>query len=363
MRDLPVKKIIHIDMDAFYASVEQRDFPQLAGKPVAVGSSSPRGVVTTASYEARKFGIRSAMPSVTARRLCPELIFVPPRFDVYQKVSRQIREIFFEYTDLVEPLSLDEAFLDVTQNKKNKPSAVEIAREIKLKIKEKTGLTASAGVSFNKFLAKIASDMKKPDGLYLIPPGKAVKFVERLPIEKFFGVGKVTAGKMHDMGIRNGFDLKKWSEKDLVIKFGKVGKYYYQIARANDDREVNPQRIRKSLGAENTFAEDLKELNEVKKELEKILDILIRRMNRTHTLGKTLTIKIKYSDFQQITRSHTISEWFSGKQDIKQIYLNMLQGIEIGKGIRLLGLTLSNLNHETENRKKDDSEGQLAIDF
>ncbi len=350
-------------MDAFYASVEQRDFPELRGKPIAVGSSSSRGVVTTASYEARKFGVRSAMPSVTAKRLCAELIFVPPRFNVYQKVSRQIRQIFLEYTDLVEPLSLDEAFLDVTQNKKNNPSAVSIAKEIKQKIKEKTGLTASAGISINKFLAKTASDIKKPDGLYLIPPEKAITFVERLPIEKFFGVGKVTAKKMHEMGIRNGYDLKQWSEIDLVKKFGKLGKYYYQIARANDNREVNPHRIRKSLGAENTFLEDLKDMNSIKKELDQILVILFRRMTRTHTLGKTLTIKVKYCDFQQITRSQTFSEWIASKQGIKDIYLDMLKDIEIRDGIRLLGLTLSNLNHEIENKEKGSPDVQLALDF
>ena len=350
-------------MDAFYASVEQRDFPHLVGKPVAVGSSSPRGVVTTASYEARKFGVRSAMPSVKARRLCPQLIFVQPRFDVYQKVSRQIREIFFEYTDLVEPLSLDEAFLDVTKNKKNNPSAVGIAKEIKQKIREKTGLTASAGVSVNKFLAKIASDIKKPDGLFLIPPEKAIEFVEKLPIEKFFGVGKVTARKMHEMGIRNGYDLKKWTEQELVKRFGKVGIYYYQIARAKDDREVNPHRIRKSLGAEYTFAEDLKDMNMVKKELDKILEVLMRRIKRTNASGKTLTIKVKYSDFQQITRSQTVSEWITTDLEIKKIYLMMLDGIETREGIRLLGLTLSNLKHDIENKEKGGNDLQLAFDF
>lgn len=360
---MDVKKIIHIDMDAFYASVEQRDFPHLAGKPVAVGSSTLRGVVTTASYEARKFGVRSAMPSVTAKRLCPELIFVPPRFDVYQKVSREIRDIFLEYTDLVEPLSLDEAFLDVTHNKKNNPSAVNIAREIKEKIRQKTGLTASAGISVNKFLAKIASDMKKPDGLYLIPPEKAVEFVEKLPVENFFGVGKVTAGKMHDMGIRNGYDLKQWSEQDLIKNFGKIGKYYYQIARANDEREVNPHRIRKSLGAENTFAEDLQDVTAVKTELNKILGILVKRLTRTRTSGKTLTLKVKYADFQQITRSQTVSEWLSDEKEIKKIYLALLDGIEIREGIRLLGLTLSNLNHEVENRDKGSNDIQLTFDF
>jgi len=350
-------------MDAFYASVEQRDFPELRGKPVAVGSPSPRGVVTTASYEARKFGVRSAMPSVTAKRLCKDLIFILLRFDIYQKVSRQIQQIFYEYTDLVEPLSLDEAFLDVTTNKKNLIFAVQIAKEIKKKIKEKTGLTASAGISINKFLAKTASEIKKPDGLFLIPPEKAVSFVEKLPIEKFFGVGKVTSGKMHEMGIRNGYDLKQRSEKELISRFGKVGIYYYQIARAIDNREVDPSRIRKSLGAENTFAEDLADLNSVDLELDKILTVLIRRMNRTQTKGKTLTLKVKYSDFQQITRSHTVPKWIEEANDIKEIYTEMLPGLEIREGIRLLGLTLSNLNHDIEKKEKRDDNAQLSFDF
>ena len=358
-----MRKIIHIDMDAFYASVEQRDFPELQGKPVAVGSASVRGVVTTASYEARKFGIRSAMPSVTAKRLCPDLIFTPPRFDVYQKVSKQIRQIFLEYTDLVEPLSLDEAFLDVTHNKKNMPSATLIAKEIKLKIKEKTGLTASAGISINKFLAKIASDIKKPDGLFLIPPEKAVSFTENLAIENFFGVGKKTAQKMHEMGIRNGFDLKQFSEVDLVSHFGKVGKYYYLIARAQDDREVNPHRIRKSLGAENTFSNDLMDMMEVRKKLGFILEILFKRMKHSNTSGKTLTIKVKYADFQQITRSITKHEWISEKDQIRSIYEELLQNINIRNGIRLLGLTLSNLNHEIEKNDRGYLPSQLTLDF
>ncbi len=350
-------------MDAFYASVEQRDFPELRGKPIAVGSPSTRGVVTTASYEARKFNIRSAMPSVTAKRLCPDLIFVPPRFDVYQMISKQIREIFLEYTDLVEPLSLDEAFLDVTHNKKNMPSATLIAREIKLKIKQKTGLTASAGISINKFLAKIASEIKKPDGLFLIPPEKAVSFTENLAIEKFFGVGKKTAQKMHEMGIRTGFDLKQWSEVDLVRHFGKLGKYFFLIARAQDDREVNPHRIRKSLGAENTFSKDLINIIEVRKELGFILEILIKRMKLSDTSGKTLTLKVKYADFRIITRSVTKREWISEKAQIKKIFENLLPDLNMRNGIRLLGLTISNLNLENEKKDQDHSPSQLTLDF
>lgn len=330
---------------------------------MAVGSPAQRGVVTTASYEARKFGVRSAMPSVTASRLCQKLIFVPPRFDVYKTVSNQIREIFYEYTELVEPLSLDEAFLDVTVNKKDIPSATIIAREIKEKIKNKTKLTASAGISINKFLAKIASDVNKPDGIFLIPPEKAVEYVETLPIEKFFGIGKVTAKKMHDMGIENGFDLKQFSESDLRKKFGKVGSYYYQIARAEDSREVNPNRIRKSIGAENTFREDLVDMQDVKIELVHISDILFSRLKKSTIKGKTLTIKVKYSDFQQITRSKTISNWIEEKSQIKSIYEELLNQVEIRNGIRLLGMTLSHLNHEEVENKDESSGSQLILDF
>jgi DNA polymerase-4 len=275
-------------MDAFYASVEQRDNPELKGKPVAVGGSSNRGVVAAASYEARKFGVRSAMPSKIAIRKCPDLVFVRPRFEVYKQVSNQIREIFHDYTDLVEPLSLDEAYLDVTSNKKEMPSATLIAKEIRAKIKERTNLTASAGISINKFLAKTASDVNKPDGLFLIRPKAAIEYVEKLPIERFFGVGKVTAQKMHNLGIKNGFDLKQLTEDELIRHFGKVGHYYFNIARAIDDREVNPKRIRKSLGAESTFSTDLKDLEKIKAELDKITEEVTRRMKNSGTKGKTL---------------------------------------------------------------------------
>ena len=350
-------------MDAFFASVEQRDQPNLRGKPIAVGSASDRGVVTTASYEARKYGVRSAMPSKIAARLCPGLIFVPPRFDVYKSISQQIRKLFQEYTDLVEPLSLDEAFLDVTVNKKNIPSATIIAREIKEKIHKTTQLTASAGISINKFLAKIASDMRKPDGLYLIPPEKAVKFVEKLPIEKFFGIGKVTAEKMHEMGISTGYDLKQYSESELIQHFGKVGQYYYHIARAEDDREVNPHRIIKSMGAENTFMKDLSDMDDIMKALEEISDILIRRMKRSNTSGKTLTVKIKYSDFQQITRSKTLNTWIEDKDQIRNIYKEIMGNIDVRNGIRLLGLTVSNLNHEGLSIGKSKPGSQLELEL
>lgn len=358
-----IKKIIHIDMDAFYASVEQRDNPDLRGKPIAVGGSSKRGVVATASYEARKYGVHSAMPSQLALKKCPDLIFVKPRFDVYRKISDQIRQILFEYTDLVEPLSLDEAYLDVTSNKKNMPSATLIAREIKKNIRDKTGLTASAGISVNKFLAKIASDVNKPDGLFVIPPEKTVSFIEKLPVEKFFGIGKVTAEKMHQMGIWYGLDLKKYSLKELIKHFGKAGKYYYNIVHGVDTREVNTHRIRKSLGAEITFPEDLTDMDSVREELEKFLDILSGRMRRTATKGKTLTLKIKYADFKQITRSKTSQEWISNSSRIRIIYEELLKPIEIRNGIRLLGLTLSNLNHESSVSNTDTDSRQLTLDL
>lgn len=354
------RKIIHIDMDAFYASVEQRDNPLLKGKPVAVGGSSDRGVVAAASYEARQYGVHSAMPSKTAARKCPGLIFVNPRFDVYKTVSQEIRNIFFDYTDLVEPLSLDEAYLDVTHNKLNMPSATLIAREIKARIREATHLTASAGISINKFLAKTASDMNKPDGLTLIPPEKAVEFVEKLPIQKFFGVGKVTADKMKKMGIQTGSDLKRLSQAELTRRFGKIGKYYFDIARATDHREVNPDRIRKSLGAENTFEEDLSTRKEVEKELEQILETVDKRMAASKTKGKTLTVKVKYADFTQITRSKTISKWIKSRDQIKQLYSEILNHEDLlHKPIRLLGLTISNLNHE----EKVSASNQLTLKF
>lgn len=350
-------------MDAFYASVEQRDNPDLRGKPVAVGGSSDRGVVAAASYEARKFGVKSAMPSKMAASRCPELIFVRPRFDAYKAVSQQIREIFYDYTDLVEPLSLDEAYLDVTSNKKGMKSATRIAVEIKKRIKETTKLTASAGISMNKFLAKIASDVKKPDGLFLIPPDQAIEYVERMPIEKFFGIGKVTAEKMHKMGIFTGRDLKKWKEESLIDRFGKSGVYYYKIARAIDDREVNPNRIQKSLGAENTFSTDLITYESIRKELDEIADVLVRRMNNSKTAGRTLTLKAKYADFRVITRSKTVDFWIDNKAQIAQLYDDLLNQVPIENGIRLLGLSLSNLNHEDQEDESPQTISQLTLEF
>lgn len=348
-------------MDAFFASVEQRDNPALQGKPVAVGGSSDRGVVAAASYEARKYGVHSAMPSKTAARKCPHLIFVRPRFDVYSEVSRQIRNIFLDYTDLVEPLSLDEAYLDVTSNKKGIPSATLIAKEIKSRILETTGLTASAGISINKFLAKTASDINKPDGITLIPPENAIKFIAQLPIEKFFGIGKVTAKKMHELGIFNGGDLKEWKEQDLVRRFGKAGKYYFKIVRGIDNRNVNPNRIRKSVGAENTFSEDITTRNEAEVQLFKIADTLISRMKKSDTWGKTITLKVKFSDFKVITRSKTVSYWIQTNQEISSLLNELLDELDFTQiAIRLLGLSVSNLNTQEEENKLG---LQLTIDY
>lgn len=355
-----MRKIIHIDMDAFFASVEQRDNPELRGKPVAVGGIADRGVVAAASYEARKFGVRSAMPSRIAARKCPQLIFVKPRFDAYKDVSMQIRDIFQEYTDLVEPLSLDEAYLDVTSNKKNLPSATLIAQEIRKRIKEETGLTASAGISINKFLAKTASDVNKPNGQFLISPEMVEEFIEKLPIERFFGIGKVTADRMHKMGINTGKDLKKWEEFQLIDRFGKAGSYYYRIARGIDDRMVNPNRIRKSLGAENTFPFDLIEQGEIDDQLENITDTLLRRLKKANKQGKTLTLKVKYTDFKTITRSKTFADPILSKDRIQEFYKELTPEITDSKGIRLLGLTVSNF--EIIESKSSDGK-QLTLNF
>ncbi len=342
-----MRKIIHIDMDAFYASVEQRDNPELRGKPVAVGGSSKRGVVASASYEARRFGVRSAMPSLTAQRLCPGIIFVKSRFGVYREVSNQIRAIFFDYTDLVEPLSLDEAYLDVTENKKNLKSAIYIAREIRKRIEAETQLTASAGVSFNKFLAKVASDINKPNGIKVILPEEAETFIEKLPVEKFHGIGKVTAKRMKKMGIHNGLDLKKMSELELVRRFGKSGLHYYKIVRARDDRMVNPNRIRKSIGAERTYFEDLMDLKEMKNKVLYLCQVVFDYMEKKDNYGRTLTLKIKYHDFKVITRSRTFGGEIRKLDDMETAAIQLLQENFVeGDRIRLLGLAVSNLSKE-----------------
>lgn len=342
---MATRKILHVDMDAFFASVEQRDFPQYRGKAIVVGGRpDQRGAVAAASYEARQFGIHSAMPSRVAQQRCAHLIFVSPRFEVYRAVSQQIREIFHRYTDLVEPLSLDEAYLDVTQNKVGIPSATLIAREIKQAIWQETQLTASAGVSINKFLAKIASGLNKPDGLSLIPPEQAAAFVEALPIEKFYGVGAATAQKMQALGIHTGADLKQWEEADLVKHFGKVGRYYYQVARAEDHRPVNPNRIRKSIGAERSFAADLENIDAMTTALATIAAEVVSRMDKHQRYGYTLTLKIKYADYQQITRAQTLHQLL---RDQKQLYglatELLLAHLDRDRPVRLLGLTVSNL--------------------
>jgi DNA polymerase IV len=342
-----LRKVIHVDMDAFYASVEQRDNPELRGKPVAVGGSRERGVVAAASYEARRFGIHSAMASVTAKRRCPDLIFVKPRFEVYKAVSLEIREILTDYTPLVEPLSLDEAYLDVTENLKGLPFATPIAQEIRQRIREATGLTASAGVSYNKFLAKLASDQRKPDGLFVITPELGPAFVESLPVGKFHGIGPATAAKLNELGIHSGADLRARSLEFLQERFGKAGTYYYWISRAIDDRPVRPDRVRKSVGAENTFERDLWTVEEAKSELQPITDKVWRFCERTETRGRTVTLKVKFQDFQQITRSRSIPRGVESRDELATVAIELLGPLfPTHRGIRLLGVSLSNLNDE-----------------
>ncbi|MDE5421402.1 DNA polymerase IV [Ancylomarina sp. DW003] len=351
-----IRKIIHIDMDAFFASVEQKDQPDLKGKAIAVGGSSDRGVVAAASYEARKFGVKSAMPSKMALKRCPHLIFVKPRHSRYKEVSNQIMAIFYEFTDLVEPLSIDEAFLDVTHNKKGLPSATAIAEEIKIRVKEETGLTASAGISINKFLAKIASDYQKPDGLFVIKPKMVEEFVEKLNIEKFFGVGKVTAEKMHQIGVFHGKDLKKRSLLELTRLFGKNGAYYYNIARGIDQREVNPNRERKSVSTENTFHDDIRKKEELKVRLEEATIDLYKRLQRTKFKGRTISLKIKYSNFDQITRSRTLLHEIIEYKEILKLSNDLLDQLELTDSVRLLGIGVSN-------QIKPNEVVQLTFDF
>jgi DNA polymerase-4 len=352
-------KIIHIDMDAFYASVEQLDNPELRGLPVAVGGSGDRGVVAAASYEARKYGVRSAMPSKIAIRKCPHLIFVFPRFSRYKEISNQIYNIFLEYTDLVEPLSLDEAYLDVTYAKKGLPSATLIAKEITARIFEETKLTASAGVSYNKFLAKVASDVNKPNGIFVVTPAQGQDFIDNLEVRKFYGIGKVTAEKLNKLGIWFGRDLKKMDRLELVSLFGKAGNYYYKICRGEDNREVEPSRERKSVGAEETFLTDLFLSDDLEKELLHIVDLLWSRIERSNVKAKTLTLKFKYADFEQHTRSNTITGHFSSKNQLITESKKLLKkGGGFSKGIRLLGLTVSNFLQEEIKRPV-----QLVIEF
>jgi DNA polymerase-4 len=338
------RKIIHVDMDAFYASVEQRDNPALRGKPVAVGGSLARGVVAAASYEARKFGVRSAMPSVTARRKCPDLIFVAPRFDVYQEVSLQIRAIFAEHTAIIEPLSLDEAYLDVTENVRGVDSAMEIARRIKAKIWAETQLTASAGVSYNKFLAKLASDYLKPDGLFVITPEIGPSFVETLPVEQFHGVGPATAAKMKEFGIFTASDLRAKDEAFLLRHFGKSGRHFHCICRGIDHRPVVANRVRKSIGVETTFGRDLTTLDELRAELGPLVDKVWHHCESTGVRGRTVTLKVKFADFRIITRSRSCVAPVSDRSTLASISEDLLAAqFPIRKGVRLLGLSLSSL--------------------
>lgn len=346
-------------MDAFFASIEQRDFPELREKPVVVGSSDRRGVIAAASYEARKYGIHSAMPSAKAIQLCPNLIFAKHRFSVYREVSTQIREIFHRYTDLVEPLSLDEAYLDVTHNKPGIKLATQIAEEIRKSILEETQLTASAGISFNKFLAKIASDINKPNGQKLIHPSQADSFMENLAIEKFFGVGKATAAKMKKAGIEGGKDLKNYSKEALTHLFGKQGMYFYSVVRGEDNREVKAERKRKSVGAERTFREDISTVSAMSTTLTKIADEVSQRLIKGNYKGKTITLKFKYFDFEQHTRSRTIDKYTDDGNEILDVTMDLLMSDFPSKPVRLLGITLSNLGEEVEEKVQD----QLTLGF
>ncbi|MGB3344070.1 MAG: DNA polymerase IV [Aequorivita sp.] len=361
-----IRKIIHIDMDAFYASVEQLDNPDLRGKPLAVGGSEKRGVVAAASYEARKFGVRSAMSGMAAKRNCPELIFVPPRFDRYREISKQIRQIFYEYTDLVEPLSLDEAYLDVTENKKGNPSATLIAQEIRDEIKKRTGLNASAGISSNKFMAKIASDINKPNGQKTIPPEEVVPFLETMDVKKFYGVGKVTRQKMYRLGIYTGMDLKERSLEFLEEQFGKSGKHYYQIVRGVQSSKVKPMRLQKSLAAEHTFSENISSEIFMLERLDDIGSEVEQRLSKSKLAGKTITLKIRYSDFSIQTRSRTLVDFIDSKRQFMPVVKDLLYQSEMKDSVRLLGISISNLNNEeprAEAASVEVVEAQLKLEF
>ena len=361
--DLPIRKIIHVDMDAYYASVEQMDNPDLQGKPVAVGGSEKRGVVSAASYEARKFGVRSAMSGLMAKRNCPDIIFVKPRFDRYHEISKKIRAIFHDYTDLVEPLSLDEAYLDVTENKKGNPSATLIAKEIRQRIFNEVGLTASAGISINKFVAKIASDYNKPNGQKTVNPEDVLEFLELLDIRKFFGIGKVTAEKMYQKGIFTGKDLKSKSADYLEENFGKSGRSYYYIVRGIHNSEVKPNRIRKSLAAERTFSENLSSEIFMLEKLELIAVEVSKRLIKSKVAGKTITLKIKYSDFTLQTRSKTLPYFVSDKTIILETAKDLLYQEKLSNSVRLLGISLSNLNTEKATKKPETKSVSVQLQF
>ncbi|MRI01338.1 DNA polymerase IV [Kriegella sp. EG-1] len=357
--DLPLRKIIHVDMDAFYASVEELDNPELKGKPVAVGGNEIRGVVSAANYEARKYGVRSAMSGYLAKKNCPELIFVKPRYDRYKEISKQIRAIFHDYTDLVEPLSLDEAYLDVTVNKKGNPSASLIAKEIRQRIFNELGLAASAGISINKFIAKVASDFNKPNGQKTVNPEEVLEFLENLDIRKFYGVGKVTAQKMYKLGIFTGKDLKAKTLDFLDNHFGKSGRYYYHVVRGIHNSEVKPHRIPKSVGAERTFSENLSSEIFMLERLQHIAEELERRLIKSKIAGKTVTLKIKYSDFTLNTRSKTLPYFVSNKELILETAKELLYQEELHNSVRLLGISLANLN--TEKKKIETKEEIISV--
>jgi DNA polymerase-4 len=353
------RKIIHVDMDAFYASVEQLDNKELVGKPVAVGGSSERGVVAAASYEARKYGVKSAMSGVLAKKKCPHLIFVKPRFSRYKEISGKIRQIFNDYTDLVEPLSLDEAYLDVTQNKKGNPSASLIAQEIRDRIFNELNLRASAGISINKFIAKVASDINKPNGQKTINPEEVILFLEELSVNKFYGVGKVTAAKMNNLGIFKGLDLKNKSLEELTKLFGKSGNFYYNIVRGVHNSPVKPNRVRKSIAAERTFSKNISSEVFMLERLDQIAEELQKRMMKSETKGKTITLKIKYSDFTQQTRSKTVQSFLQTKEEIIPIVNELVYQEKFKNSVRLLGISFSNLDTE----KKDPVWVQLKLEF
>lgn len=364
--DFPLRKIIHVDMDAFYASVEQLDNPDLRQKPVAVGGNELRGVVSAASYEARRFGVRSAMSGILAKKKCPDLIFVKPRFDRYKEISKQIRSIFYDYTDLVEPLSLDEAYLDVTVNKKGNPSATLIAKEIRDRILKETGLNASAGISINKFIAKVASDVNKPNGQKTVNPEEVQTFLEELEIRKFYGVGKVTAEKMYGLGIFTGKDLKGKSLAFLEEHFGKSGSYYFHVVRGIHNSPVKPHRIPKSVGAERTFNENLSSEIFMLERLEHIASELEKRLQKSKIAGKTVTLKIKYSDFTLNTRSKTLPYFISDKKLILETAKELLYQDKLQNSVRLLGISLANLNTEKKQPTREDRESvsvQLKFEF
>lgn len=358
-----LRKVIHVDMDAFYASVEQRDDPTLRGKPVAVGGDGPRGVLTTCSYEARKFGCRSAMPSITAKRLCPQLIFRPPRFAVYTAVSRQIREIFLDYTPHVEPLSLDEAFLDVTEDSQGIGSATRIAELIRARIRAETGLTASAGVSYNKFLAKLASDQNKPDGLCVIRPGEGAAFVAALPVRRFFGIGPKGAEKMAALGIETGADLAACDVQFLRRHFGSQADYLYRAARGIDLRRVKANRARKSVGAERTLDKDISSGSALREVLERIIDITWKRIEQSQSEGRTITLKLKHADFSQLTRARSLARPVTSKAEFAAIGHALLDDLlPLAQPVRLVGLTLSALDDdEPEHSPIQPSQGTLPL--